>query len=409
MFRYRVIESNLNAICRSPILNREELLQHVHHPVLKSVIYPPALSISELFNWRSSGNSISASVRWSMPAFNSLVHVYKSMDITQDPHVRQLRATDPPDEKRIQETIENKSTRSHHQMRGIMGKANHIFEEYGAWATEWYISAVVQRMLEAADGNVDISVLLSWGDEEKLYLKDTLKKIDLSCGPGTIEGRVTAKVEELIGVILEEYHGDEGGKEFAGLVFVQQRVGVSVLAEIIKTHPRTKSIFNVGTLVGAANNEANPKLIYELASSRGQDKTIDSFRKGRKNLVISTSVVEEGLDIPACHLVVCFSLPPNVKSFIQRRGRARRIKSTYFLMFEKGSDTEGKIEKMKQLEKEMIAEYLDETRKLAELLAREEEEIDEDGVIDDGNNRKFLVQSTRYAVFFPYPQHYNIY
>lgn len=336
-----------------------------------------------------------------MPVFSSFRRVYREMDITEDPHVLQLLATIPPDQKRLVETIENKSTHSHHQMRKIMGKAEHILAEYGVWPTEWYIKTVVQRSVEAAESRADKFVLMGWSEDEKLYLRDTLAMIDLPSDLGAIEGRVTDKVDKLIEVLLEQYHGDEGGKDFSGLVFVQQRVGVTILAEIIKTHPRTANVFNVGTLVGAADNCANSgRLIYELSSTSDQNQTIGGFRTGRKNLVISTSVVEEGLDIPACHLVVCYSLPPNVKSFIQRRGRARRVRSSYFLMIEGGSDMEGKIDKLKKLEQEMIAEYLDETRKLQEILDREDDEADRDGIISDGVNRKFFIRSTGYVYTF---------
>lgn len=333
-----------------------------------------------------------------MPALASFKRIYREMDIRNDPCVLQLLATTPPDHKKIQEKIENKSTHCNHQMRRIVGKAEHILTEYGAWAAEWYIATVVQRSVEAVEESANKFVLESWSEEERLYLRDTLKKIYLPENPGAIEGRVTDKVDRLITVLLEEYHGDQGGKDFSGLVFVQQRVGVTILAQIIRTHPRTMDVFDVGTLVGAADNSANAgRFIYELSSSSDQNQTIGGFRSGRKNLVISTSVVEEGLDIPACHLVVCYSLPPNVKSFIQRRGRARRMKSSYFLMIEGGSDMQGKIERLKKLEQEMIAEYLDETRKLQEILDREDDVADEDGIISDGVNRKFFVQSTGYV------------
>lgn len=330
------------------------------------------------------------------------------MDITEDPHVLELLATKPPDQKRLVETIESKSTHSHHQMRRIMGKAEHILTEYGVWAAEWYIKTVVQRSIDAAEER-NVFVLTGWSEAEKIYLRDTLTQIDLPRDLGAVEGRVTDKVDKLIEVLLEEYHGDEGGKEFAGLVFVQQRVGVTILAEIIRAHPRTMNVFDVGTLVGAADNCANSgRLIYELSSMSDQNQTIGGFRSGRKNLVISTSVVEEGLDIPACHLVVCYSLPPNVKSFIQRRGRARRVRSSYFLMIEGGSDMQGKIEKLKKLEQEMIAEYLDKTRKLQEILDREDDTADSNGIITDGVNRKFLVQSTGYVHICSYPPDANV-
>jgi ERCC4-related helicase len=50
---------------------------------------------------------------------------------------------------------------------------------------------------------------------------------------------------------------------------------------------------------------------------------LNDFQQRRKNLIISTNVLEEGIDITACYMVICFNKPPNLKSFVQRRGRAR--------------------------------------------------------------------------------------
>jgi len=53
------------------------------------------------------------------------------------------------------------------------------------------------------------------------------------------------------------------------------------------------------------------------------------------NLLVATSVGEEGLDIQTCCLVVRFDLPETVNSFIQSRGRARMSKSKYVFLLER--------------------------------------------------------------------------
>jgi endoribonuclease Dicer len=43
-------------------------------------------------------------------------------------------------------------------------------------------------------------------------------------------------------------------------------------------------------------------------------------------------VLEEGIDIPECNLVVKFDLPKNYRSYIQSKGRARHRNSKYYIM-----------------------------------------------------------------------------
>lgn len=72
-------------------------------------------------------------------------------------------------------------------------------------------------------------------------------------------------------------------------------------------------------------------------SSRAQSKVLQRFRTGAVNTLIVTSVAEEGLDIPACNLVIVmdgFKLPA---SYVQSRGRARNMESEYVVMCERGN------------------------------------------------------------------------
>ena len=63
-----------------------------------------------------------------------------------------------------------------------------------------------------------------------------------------------------------------------------------------------------------------------------QTKILDDFRKGFANVMVATSVAEEGIDIPCCNLVVRMEPPRTVISLIQARGRARYHDSRFVIM-----------------------------------------------------------------------------
>ncbi|MEM4272000.1 MAG: helicase-related protein [Candidatus Bilamarchaeaceae archaeon] len=71
-----------------------------------------------------------------------------------------------------------------------------------------------------------------------------------------------------------------------------------------------------------------------------QEETIDAFRRGEFNVLVASSIGEEGLDIPAVDAVVFFEPIPSEIRTIQRRGRAGRFKegSVYILMTRNSQD-----------------------------------------------------------------------
>lgn len=81
-----------------------------------------------------------------------------------------------------------------------------------------------------------------------------------------------------------------------------------------------------------------------------QKDTISNFRQGNLNLLISTSVAEEGLDIPQCNLVVRYGLLTNEIAQKQAVGRARASDSRYSVVAQKGG---------KELRRERINDHLE--------------------------------------------------
>jgi Fanconi anemia group M protein len=75
-------------------------------------------------------------------------------------------------------------------------------------------------------------------------------------------------------------------------------------------------------------------------SQRDQISLIEDFKAGRVNVLVATSIAEEGLDIPKVDIVIFYEPIPSEIRAIQRRGRTgrQRIGEVYILMARKTRD-----------------------------------------------------------------------
>lgn len=65
---------------------------------------------------------------------------------------------------------------------------------------------------------------------------------------------------------------------------------------------------------------------------RKQEEVLKRFRMHECNFLIGTSVLEEGIDLPKCNLVIRWDPPATYRSYVQCKGRARAANAYHIIM-----------------------------------------------------------------------------
>ncbi|KAJ6091607.1 hypothetical protein N7467_003576 [Penicillium canescens] len=302
-----MIEANLNAVCKTPKVHRSEFLENTHHPQLERIDYYPCIE-----------DNYGHGSRFIRP----LLECYLSYNIQEDPYIEALREEGKTLE--LQKVLESGKTYCNEQLRKFVEGSRHIYEELGGAAVDYYIGASIDHFRNSIN---DASALLDCSQLEKVHLLELLDGMPLRDMSIHEANQSSHKLEKVIEFLVKV---DQ--PEFSGLIFVKRRATVSVLARMLSILPATQNRFQCAAYVGWSTNRHRKESLGDLLHRDMQRDTLDEFKAGRKNLVITTDVLEEGIDMSSCSLVICFDKPGNVKSFVQRRGRARHQKSTYAMM-----------------------------------------------------------------------------
>ncbi|XP_029806068.1 endoribonuclease Dicer isoform X2 [Suricata suricatta] len=120
-----------------------------------------------------------------------------------------------------------------------------------------------------------------------------------------------------------------------GIIFVERRYTAVVLNRLIKEAGKQDpelAYISSNFITGHGIGKNQPRNKQMEAEFRKQEEVLRKFRAHETNLLIATSIVEEGVDIPKCNLVVRFDLPTEYRSYVQSKGRARAPISNYIML-----------------------------------------------------------------------------
>ncbi|VAH67440.1 unnamed protein product [Triticum turgidum subsp. durum] len=152
---------------------------------------------------------------------------------------------------------------------------------------------------------------------------DVLLNSESGCVEAIKTGYISPKLYELIQI----FHSFSNCDHVRCLIFVDRKITARAMERTMKKIGHL-SHFTFSSLTGGSSS-------VDALTPKMQKDTLDSFRSGKVNLLFTTDVAEEGIDVTDCSCVIRFDLPKTTRSYMQSRGRARQKDSQYILMIER--------------------------------------------------------------------------
>ncbi|KAL8287547.1 hypothetical protein RQP46_003405 [Phenoliferia psychrophenolica] len=178
----------------------------------------------------------------------------------------------------------------------------------------------------------------------------------------------TPHLRALIDVLV----GFRDRPHFHAMVFVKQRNHARVLVDLLHKSKELQGWVRADWLVGHGGKEEEGR--GHGMDVKEQEKKVARFRKSETNVLLATSVAEEGLDFPTCSVVVRFNAVQTMTSYIQSRGRARADDSYLYILAQRDS-----------LDVVMYSKFVDGEKGLTDLYGEHESvEVSADDFLDLG-------------------------
>ncbi|CAG2245905.1 unnamed protein product [Mytilus edulis] len=135
------------------------------------------------------------------------------------------------------------------------------------------------------------------------------------------------------------------------LILVKERGSAFKMNELLQDKITSVCKGGVSALVGhgtTSGKEPGMKVTH-------QKVILDNIRQHKYNIVVATSVAEEGIDIPECELVITLNPPSNVTALVQMRGRARKNQSKFIVVCNNTKEREDMVDLLKREQNMMEA------------------------------------------------------
>ncbi len=212
--------------------------------------------------------------------------------------------------------------------RNIKRPLQDAFDSLGTWPTMILARLLVRDQRKSLWGKINGKD--KWQImNEKLGAASHLIHSTISWAAPNLRRLCSAKVGALVGLLRRTLKNYSGIEPFQCMVFVQRRSNTRALSEVLsdifksETDEVMKSL-KVGHMVGG--------------ETRSSSSTLGQFRTGHIQVLVTTAVCCEGIDIPAVSCVVCMDDITNAQFLIHTRGRCRSKGGLMVILCPHGDD-----------------------------------------------------------------------
>ncbi|KAL7590493.1 hypothetical protein Lser_V15G40742 [Lactuca serriola] len=180
--------------------------------------------------------------------------------------------------------------------------------------------------------------------KEELWKAKAIMKQNLD------NGVHSPKFQKMLEVLSEHFNKKQDPKKSRVIIFSNFRGSVSEIMKSLSTiGPYVKATEFIGQSSGKKSKGQTQKI---------QQAVLEKFRAGEYNVIVATSIGEEGLDIMEVDLVICFDANVSPLRMIQRMGRTgRKSEGRVVVLACKGQEVRGYLKKQsnsKSIKKHMI-------------------------------------------------------
>ena len=154
----------------------------------------------------------------------------------------------------------------------------------------------------------------------------------------TVDNPLLEGVEK---ILLDHFTSKSDSK---AIFFVREIRHTHYVHRWVEGRPSLRPLIHTALVTG--NTRAGMTKEQQLEAIRG-------FKSGKYNLLVSTSVLEEGIDVAACNLVIRFQILTNEIAEVQAQGRARAHESKMYTIM--ASQSEKQCLQLINEEKQLLA------------------------------------------------------